>query len=1068
MDAAPPCCIFLLGGLRVEAGNEVVTRFRTQKTGALLAYLALHSQRAHAREELADLFWPDIDPEAARANLRSALSSLRRQIEPPASVAAGAVLVTRGHFEVYLNAAAVDVDAVRFDRTLSAANRADTTKEKARLREEAVTLYRGPLLPGFYEPWALQERNRLAETLGHTLVELAAYYAGIGCWNESLAHARRAITEDPLAEEAHAHAIRALMASGQTSAAHRQFEELTAVLDERLGAKPSPGVRALLEPGERAIVTLPEASPASLPAPLASPAAVTAGEVPAVAATEPSSPPLANRSLPLPLSGFFGREDELVALERLLCEGDARLITLTGFGGSGKTRLSLEVARRVGDRFEGGVYFVPLADLRDPAHVADAVADTLLLPRAAHRSPLDQTVEALSAGDRSTLLVLDNLEQLMETGGGVAEEYVDSLLRRVPRLTCLVTSRRRLMLDGERDFAVVPLPTPLHPGTPERLLEFASVQLFVARAQTARPDFQITPRNADAISALCSRLEGVPLALELAAGWSQTLTPTQMLAKLENRFDLLIGRRRGVPGRHATLRAAVEWSWELLPQPLQAFWARLSVFRGGWDLEAAEAVTQSPDAMMFLAELRERSVIVSGESGEDRMRLGMLETLREFAAEQLSPEERDVFASRHAAHFLALAERARWEGDEQHHWLTRMDEEQGNVREAFDTFARTDDGGEAGLRLSVALFKFWLVRGHLAEGRQRLDTAVARAGSALAPLRARALLAAGGLAGQQGDHAAAQAYLEACLPIFEREGDRTQAASAMGRLAILHKNRGEYEQAEALLQAALAIYSETDDRRGLMRALAGLGALCEERTDLERSRVLYEQSLAITEEIQDTLFAANTLHNLGVVAARRSDPDAARALLERSLAIRRELNDRAGLAATLEARGVLFAESEDWNAAEGDYAESYAIHQQMQNRNGAMRVRLNQAKMMLSRGDTGAVAPYLHEAVRLLGNDGNKRYTAYALEIGAMLAARGHREREAARLFGASEALRDAIGTPLTAREQDEYEDVLQAIRSRLGAHALQDARDEGRSLTWEELATLLQTPVPEKQFVRA
>ncbi|MBC8137910.1 MAG: tetratricopeptide repeat protein [Fibrella sp.] len=1051
MDAALPCCIYLLGGLRIEVGNEVVTRFRTQKTGALLAYLALHIQRAHSREELADLFWPDIDPEAARANLRSALSSLRRQIEPPASVEAGSVLVTRGHFEVYLNAASVGVDAIRFDRAIVAANRAATTPDKIRLRAEAVALYRGPLLPGFYEPWALQERNRLGETLSRTLIELAAQYAGIGSWNEALAHARRAVGEDPLAEDAHAYVIRALMASGQTSAAHRQFEELTAVLEEQLGAKPSPALQALLQPVERPVMTASEVAPLLPPAVVENPLL--------------SELPIARRSLPLPLSGFFGREDELIALGRLLCESETRLVTLTGFGGSGKTRLAIEVVRQVADRFAGGVWFVPLADLRDAEHIADAVADTLSLPPATKSSPFDRTVGTLNAGGNPVLLVLDNLEQLMETQSGVAEEYVHRLLERVPRLTCLTTSRRRLMLDGEREFAVVPLPTPLHPGTPERLLEFASVQLFVQRAQTARPDFQITPRNADAIAMLCTRLEGVPLALELAAGWSQTLTPTQVMAKLENRFDLLIGRRRGAPGRHATLRAAVEWSWELLAASLQAFWARLSVFRGGWDMEAAESVTQTPDAMTLLAELRERSVIVSEESGGDGMRFRMLETLREFAEEQLPPAERERFALCHAAYYLHLAETAQWDGNEQQHWLTRMDAEQGNIRVAFETFARANDV-EGSLRLAIALFKFWLVRGHLAEGRQRLDAALGGGENAPDLLRARALLAAGGLAGQQGDLVSAQSYFEKCMPIFEREGDRSHVASAMGRLAIIHKHRGEYDHAEALLNNARAIYGETDNKRGLTRVLAGLGALCEERTDLDRSRDFYEECLALTEQINDTLFAATTLHNIGVVAARQNDVLRACAFLERSLAIRRELNDRAGLAATLEALGVITAESGDWNATEAYYGESYAIHQQMQNRNGAMRVRLNQAKMMLRRGDTEAVATYLDEAVLLLGSDGNKRYTAYALEIGALLAARGHREREAAQLFGASEALRDSVGIPLTPQEEDEYTDVLQTLRVNLGATALSDARKEGRSRTWQELAALLRVLTPTKQVV--
>ncbi|MES2459243.1 MAG: BTAD domain-containing putative transcriptional regulator, partial [Armatimonadota bacterium] len=686
--------VCLLGGLRAERDAEVVARFRSQKIGALLAYLALFPRRPHTREELADLLWPDSEPETARTNLRTALSSLRRQLEPP-GIPAGTVLVSSGSGDISLNPSLIETDVAQFEEVIKRATRPALPRDEyLRLLEEAVSLYGGPLLPGVYETWATTERDRLASAYLDALRRLVAHHEQAGNPEIALGFARRSVTADPLAEDAHADVIRLLQAVGDRAGARRQFDELSRLLEEQFGGEPAPETRALL-----AAKPAPRLTTAPSPVPDAKPRTTTVDEpighsgLKTLTGTrQPLSPPAAPLNLPLTLTRFFGREQELAELRARLSpqgtsgSGGTRLVTLTGPGGSGKTRLAVETARGLGADFPGGIWFVPLADLREAEHIGGALADALGLPRAQTTSPLQQAIEALAqktSADRPVLLVLDNFEQLVGEGGA---DVAHELLAGVPSLSCLVTSRQRLLIDGEQEFALAPLPAPFETGktiwtgdtsAPEGLLAFPCVQLFVDRARAARPDFQLSSRNADSIANLCSKLEGVPLAIELAAAWSQTLTPSQMRERLDQRFDLLVTRRRDALGRHRSLRAAVEWGWDLLAPEARDFFAQLSVFRGGWTLEAAEAVTGRPDALMLLTLLRDHSFVLTEEEQEDigQMRFRMLETLREFADEQVaSVADQSTLDVRHYEYFLQLAEQAepQLHGPEQALWLRRL------------------------------------------------------------------------------------------------------------------------------------------------------------------------------------------------------------------------------------------------------------------------------------------------------------------------------------------------------------------------------------------------------------
>ena len=493
----------LLGGFQVRQGDRLVSRFKTYKTAALLARLALFPERGHTREELIGLLWPDSEPEAGRGSLRTALAGLRRQLADPGAGDSDATTpLLADRLQIRLCPGHVRVDVAEFEAAVKAAERVTGADRAGRLAE-ALDLYRGELLPGYHEEWIQSERERLSLLYRTTLRRLTLAWEESGALPQALESALRAVSLFPAEEDIHRELIRLYAHMGRADEARRQYQALERALREEGSGPPSQATRTLvaaLPPEEE------DGPAASPPAPAVSPRVLP---------------------LPLPLTRFFGRADEMDQLGDWLRRRDVRLVTLTGPGGAGKTRLALETARRLAGFFPSAVLFVGLASLSDGDGVWEALADALRLTLKADPLPIEQIAAAL--GGQPTLLILDNLEQIAESVGPL----VEGLLTRAADLTCLVTSRQRLDVPGEREFPLPPLPVPsaAHAGAAS-LADFPSVQLFVDRAQAGQPDFQITPDNAPAVTALCERLEGSPLALELAAGWAQTLTPAQMLERM--------------------------------------------------------------------------------------------------------------------------------------------------------------------------------------------------------------------------------------------------------------------------------------------------------------------------------------------------------------------------------------------------------------------------------------------------------------------------------------------------------------------------------------------------------
>jgi len=1209
-----PCFIQLFGGLRVSQGERVFTRFRTQKTGALLAYLAYYRGRSHAREALIDMLWPDSEPESGRHNLSLALSSLRSQLEPP-GVSDGAVIVA-DRYSVELNPDAFSTDVGTFEHAVRRALQARNAPDRAELLEEAAEAYGGELLPGYYEDWITAEQQRLAERFAQTVVPLFSLLQREGDIERALVAAERASGMVPLHEEVRREHIRLLVEVGQLDAALRQYREFERLSQEELGEAPSPPTRRLAREIEQrlAVRSTPSPSPA-IPATVAPPSVAPPSVTQAAAPALPSGtltflftdvesctalwskagdtfrtalalhhallrrefkrfggievkeagdsflvafagvsdglacavacqkalaaqdwgeaairvrmalntgdveceegeyhglplhrgarlltaahggqivcseataalvrrdleqevklrdlgsyrlrglegverifqvdypgaaahdfPPLnADRAhqahLPLQFTRFFGREQELARLAQWLApraedQVASRLITLTGPGGTGKTRLAVEAAGKMADHFGGAVWFVPLAELSDPAMLPEAILDALAVPRDPHIAPLQQVVTALSR--QQSLLVLDNFEQLLDMSSADsagktradAVQTVQAILEQAPTLSYLITSRQLLGLPGEQELPVPPLSTPSggSSASPERLSAYESVRLFVDRAQGIKPDFRITNQNAPAVAELCDRLEGLPLAIELAAARALVMTPAQMLSQLGNRFEFLVSssRKRGVSERQRTLRATIDWSYRLLAPDLRLFFARLSVFRGGWTVDAAERVCDEPLALDFLAQLRESSLVLTEERA-GTMRFRLLEMLREYAADRLATlgrEEAGNLHRRHGEYFLGLAREAETHltGPEQAAWLDRLDADHENFRAALAVAGPGEDRDGANsdatphdifLPLAVSLWRFWSIRGHAREGRLHLERLLARAGSGKAndELRAAALDAAGALAHDMSDYASASHLLEESLAHWRKSGDRARQAHTLNLLGNVRLDQGRDVEARPIYEEALALYREEGNRRGVAMVLSNLGALAVVSGDAARAKPLLEESLSLKRTFGSRYSRAIGLENLGNVERSLGNHDRALALHAEALEIRRELGHPAGIAMSCS--------------------------------------NLGQARVLLGEpeGIPEATA-HLREALEILHDLGDVRGLAECLMSCAALAARAGRADEGARLCGAAATLRREHGIALNAGDAAVDEALLTVVREaaadRYGAQVKVGAR---------------------------
>ncbi len=732
------------------------------------------------------------------------------------------------------------------------------------------------------------------------------------------------------------------------------------------------------------------------------------------------------RNVPRPTTALIGREAEIATVRRLFglapsSNGDqqtARILTLTGPGGAGKTRLALHLATELGVAFSDGAAFVPLASLSDPAHVPTAIANALELGDPGAMPMRDFVLQQLQ--QQHLLLILDNLEQVM----GAADLVADLLLH-CPRIAVVATSRQRLNLRGEQEVPIPPLALPQlrrqkvlatslasDPNTPtiDEIRASEAVRLFVERARLVQPTFDVTPENADAIVEICLRLDGLPLAIELAAARARHLSPQALLARFDRRLDVLSRGQRDLPARQQTMRDTIAWSYDLLDAAEQRLFAGLSIFVGGATLEACEEIVEVPgiDLLEVLESLADKSLIRFVLDEESRV--SMLETIRDFARERLEASgDLSSVALRHADYFLRLAEETEplLEGREQTRTLDRLDRDQGNLRSAI-IWWRDQGETERALRMSGALWRFWWLRGDMEDGRTLLEGLLLQSASVLASVRAKALNGAGVLAESQGESEQSARFHEESLAISRALGDLRGVAWSLNNLGVVAINSGDLERAEMLLQENLAVAEATGDTASIALALMDLGQVAHHLADHDLAASFFTRSLEHFRKLGNESHMARALNNLGDVAFRRGDYQRAQALLAESLTLHRRVGDRLGIASTMNNLASLANTQGDLDTAMGLYLEAYSLAIEGRNRLYAGIALENLAAITQYRNDSRLAWERYREALLLFRSVGDFQGIVSCL-IGLATAAIGlGRTEEGTTMLAAASSLAEA------------------------------------------------------------
>lgn len=875
----PTLHVHLLGDFHLMLDAKSITSVIPPRVQLLLAYVALHCRTPQSRQRLAFLFWPDSSEDQARNNLRQSLHLLKQ---------------TLPHSERFLqlDAQAIQwlpdspftLDVADFEKAVEQADSIDSLRQ-------AVSLYRGDLLAGCYDEWILSERERLRQQFIEALERLVVSLENRRDYHSAIRYAEYLLRSDPLREETYRQLIRLHGLSGNRADARRVYRTCVTVLKSELDVEPSAETRAMNDQVQK-IETAP------LPA-------------------EGPFPRRTTDNLPKYLTGFVGRNEELENLKRLISSSQGksgtRLITLTGTGGCGKTRLAIQLAGELRDTFADGVWFIDLAPLTDPALIPHSIASLLGVQSQSDRALIDTLADDLQS--KMLLLIFDNCEHLVSP----CAQIVESLLRACPSLQVVATTRERLNVMGEVVWRVpsLSLPDP-NDLTLSTLSHSDAIRLFVDRACAALPTFTLNALNAPSVIQICQRLDGIPLAIELAAARIAMLTPTQIAGRLDHAFQLLTQGGSSTLSRHQTLRATMDWSYALLSEKEQVLFRRLAVFADGFTLEAVETVCAQKEqdrlvtgeVLDLLSKLADKSLVnVTDSEQGDQARYRLLEPMWQYANEKLLESgDWEPLGSRHLDFFSKLAEEAEphFSHTEQAVWFNRLIAEHANLMVALDWSLKH---GEltAALRLTGALWYFWLARGYYTAGSTRLMQAISLTKTAaLSSARAKALWAAGAIClWSQGDGVHARPLLEEAVTSSRELGDKKILAGALGTLGAAATSQGDYSAGRIFLTESLTLLRDLDDLHATGWSLTYLGDLLLAQHDVEQAQKLYGEAVENFRAIGDVNSMGYPIRRLGITALDQGDVQQAGTWIEASLTLNRQVGYLQGIAASMAAQAEL-------------------------------------------------------------------------------------------------------------------------------------------------------------------
>jgi non-specific serine/threonine protein kinase len=1032
------------GEFRVWRDQEEVTLLlhRLGKPKPLLKILLAHPHRLFTQDELAEWLWPEMPRDAAIVNVRKRVSELRQVLEPQLDRGSQSqyILSKRESGYYFSPQARCETDTQEFLQKWDAGQRLEQAGQYSlalREYEAAEALVRGDFLAeDRYEDWAQALQAEWEERLLNLLERVAECHARLGQYDRALDACQKSLQRAPTRESVYRRQMLYFYLKGEPSQSLEAYQVCLHVLNERLEVKPSTETQELYQR--------------------------------IVEHNVPELPRVIPHNLPRSLTSFLGREQELTQIKWALQQ--TRLMTLTGAGGCGKTRLALEVAGKLLNEYPDGVWWVELAALSNPYLVPSVVASALGLKDTAGRSISETLTSYLRP--KNLLLILDNCEHLVRACGQLAE----SLLKVSPQLQILPTSREALGLGGETVWPVPPLATPrLQPLPTLKVLEqYGAVSLFVERAMASQPSFRLTRKNAMAVAQICTHLDGIPLAIEMAAARVRVLSVEQIAERLSERFQLLTAASATAYPHHQTLRATMDWSYQLLTKKEQGLLRRFSVFAGEFSLEDVGPVCagktpgvmaptiEATELLNLISHLVDKSLIFVTELGL-RARYRMLETVRQYAREKLCDTgEAQIIYERHLDYCVTLAKQAfeAWYSPDEPRWYDRLDQAHDDLRAAL-AWALEQRKTESALLICKGIWQFWLARGHRSEAREWIKKALDQSHGLRTELYARVLNAAGRLACERGDYTEAREFHEQTMSIYQELGDKRGVGSQYVNLGVIASYQSNHRLACSLYEQAVPVFRELGNRVGLANALANMGMAAGELGDYALARARLEEALQLRRELGDQQSIAYELGWLAFIAQQEEDYEQAMALRRESLAIFRTLNVQGGIAGALEQLGWIAFVQRDYQMAHVYYEEALEIHKKLGDKKSIAYELGSIAELILHEGDLDRAPALYLESLALHYQLGVQDGLSRALRGLACVAVCQKQFERAARLFGAAEALHESIGARLNQRERAEREKQLALPRDILGPDRFTKLWNQGKAMPLDEAVQYAQDHHP-------